>query len=50
MRNDFRNFRIDRVASLDNLDETYQSGPGQRLEHYLAPYLCGEAMAPSYRT
>jgi predicted DNA-binding transcriptional regulator YafY len=50
LRNDFRNFRIDRVASLDDLDETYQPEPGQRLEDYLAPYLHGDTMAPVYRS
>ncbi|MCG6540758.1 YafY family transcriptional regulator [Pseudomonas sp. KSR10] len=50
LRNGFRNFRIDRVDSLDDLDETYHPAPGQRLEDYLAPYLCGEAMTPVYRS
>lgn len=50
LRNDFRNFRIDRVDSLAELDETFQTDPGQRLEDYLAPYLRGDAMAPAYRS
>ncbi|MCQ4249021.1 YafY family transcriptional regulator [Pseudomonas stutzeri] len=50
LRNDFRNFRIDRVDSLAELDETFQTDPGQRLEDYLAPYLRGDAMAPVYRS
>ncbi|MHA6492353.1 helix-turn-helix transcriptional regulator [Pseudomonas borbori] len=49
LRNDFRNFRIDRVDSLEDLAETYQTGPGQRLEDYLAAYLCEDDMTPAFK-
>lgn len=35
MREDFRNFRVDRVAKLAALEETFVPEPGRRLEDYL---------------
>lgn len=34
LRNDFRNFRIDRILSLTELDESFQSEPGKTLQDY----------------
>jgi predicted DNA-binding transcriptional regulator YafY len=34
-RNDFRNFRLDRIGSLEMGAETFQESPGQALEDYL---------------
>ncbi len=50
LRNDFRNFRIDRVESLSDTDEHFESAVGQRLEDYLIPYLGSAALAPRYKT
>ncbi len=35
MRQDFRNFRVDRMAKLSVLEETFAPEPGRRLEDYL---------------
>ncbi len=35
MRQDFRNFRVDRMAKLAVLEETFAPEPGRRLEDYL---------------
>jgi predicted DNA-binding transcriptional regulator YafY len=35
LRCDFRTFRLDRMASVEALDERYEQAPGQRLEDYL---------------
>ncbi len=35
MRQDFRNFRVDRMAKLAVLEETFAPDPGRRLEDYL---------------
>lgn len=35
MRQDFRNFRVDRMAKLAVLEETFAPQPGRRLEDYL---------------
>lgn len=50
LRNDFRNFRIDRVEQLQNRAETFEAVEGQRLEDYLKPYLGGHATAPLYKS
>lgn len=49
LRNDFRNFRIDRVQSLNDTEEHFETTAGQRLEDYLAPYLGNAALAPRYK-
>lgn len=35
MREDFRNFRVDRIAKLSALEEAFAPEPGRRLEDYL---------------
>ena len=35
LRNDFRNFRLDRVLELHTLDETFTDEPGRSLRDYL---------------
>ncbi|WP_369960075.1 helix-turn-helix transcriptional regulator [Pseudomonas sp. MBLB4123] len=50
LRNDFRNFRIDRVEQLNDTEETFETAEGQRLADYLAPYLGKAALAPDYRS
>jgi predicted DNA-binding transcriptional regulator YafY len=35
LRNDFRNFRIDRIAELSAIDERFEDEPGRRLRDYL---------------
>lgn len=37
-RNDFRNFRLDRISMLREMDETFDDQPGRRLEDLLARY------------
>lgn len=37
-RNDFRNFRLDRISSLREMEETFEDQPGRRLEDLLARY------------
>ncbi len=34
-RNDFRNFRLDRICSLQTSPETFDESPGQRLEDFI---------------
>ncbi|HZX17689.1 MAG TPA: YafY family protein [Pseudomonas sp.] len=50
LRNDFRNFRIDRVEQLQDRAETFEAVEGQRLEDYLKPYLGEHATAPLYKS
>jgi predicted DNA-binding transcriptional regulator YafY len=38
LRNDFRNFRLDRVQETTVLDETFSDEPGRRLADLLARY------------
>ena len=35
LRNDFRNFRLDRIADLTLTEETFEEEPGRRLRDYL---------------
>jgi predicted DNA-binding transcriptional regulator YafY len=35
LRNDFRNFRLDRIVTLSLLDERYPDAPGRRLEDFV---------------
>jgi predicted DNA-binding transcriptional regulator YafY len=50
LRNDFRNFRIDRLESLSDTDEPFEPALGQRLEDYLAPYMGAAALSPRYKS
>lgn len=36
LRNDFRAFRLDRVAALEDTGDNFESGPSQDLQAYLA--------------
>ena len=35
LRNDFRNFRLDRIVALTKTAETFEDEPGRRLRDYL---------------
>jgi predicted DNA-binding transcriptional regulator YafY len=35
LRNDFRNFRLDRIVGLTATEETFEEEPGRRLRDYL---------------
>ena len=50
LRNDFRNFRVDRVVELQNTGNTFTPEVGQRLEDYLAEHAPPEAVAPVFRS
>ncbi len=50
LRDDFRNFRVDRVQTLHDSGETFELAPGQRLEDFLAQHLCAESLAPTYKS
>ncbi|TWC41306.1 HTH domain-containing protein [Pseudomonas sp. SJZ079] len=50
LRDDFRNFRVDRVQTLDDSGETFQTVAGQRLEDYLARHVCADQLTPSYKS
>ncbi len=41
LRQDFRNFRIDRITSARGLRSTFPNEPGKRLEDYFASSACG---------
>ncbi len=36
LRRDFRNFRLDRIAAMTSMDETFRDEPGRSLRDYLA--------------
>lgn len=40
LRNDYREFRIDRVKSLDKLDITFNKAETKSLQHYLSRFEC----------
>lgn len=48
LRNDFRNFRVDRVQSLVDGGETFETVAGQRLEDYLARHVGADRLVPTY--
>lgn len=41
LRNDYRNFRFDRIQKLEILEETFTPSPQQTLQHYLSRVCCG---------
>jgi predicted DNA-binding transcriptional regulator YafY len=41
LRQDFRNFRVDRIAAARGLRSTFPDEPGRRLEDYFASSACG---------
>jgi predicted DNA-binding transcriptional regulator YafY len=45
LRNDFRNFRIDRINQVRVLGSTYPDEAGKRVEDYFAAVACGESMS-----
>ena len=50
LRDDFRNFRVDRVQTLDDSGETFETVAGQRLEDYLARHVCADRLVPTYKS
>ena len=40
LRQDFRNFRVDRIAGTRGLRSTFPDEPGKRLEDYFASKAC----------
>lgn len=50
LRNDFRNFRVDRVIALAPTGDTFASEPGKRLEDYVAGYVGADFLAPLFRS
>lgn len=48
LRNDFRNFRIDRVQGLSDTGVHFEPAPGQRLQDYLASVGC-HLDAPAFK-
>lgn len=50
LRNDFRNFRVDRVVELRDAGATFTPQPGQRLEDYLVQHAPPDAVAPVFRS
>jgi predicted DNA-binding transcriptional regulator YafY len=46
LRNDFRNFRLDRMVSSAVRDERFADEPGRRLADYLRAMSCNENIAP----
>lgn len=50
LRDDFRNFRVDRVQTLDDRGETFETVAGQRLEDYLARHVCADQLSPTYKS
>jgi predicted DNA-binding transcriptional regulator YafY len=50
LRDDFRNFRVDRVQTLDDSGETFETVAGQRLEDYLARHVCADQLTPTYKS
>ena len=50
LRNDFRNFRVDRVLGLAQTGETFIPETGKRLEDYVAAYAGADFLAPMFRT
>jgi predicted DNA-binding transcriptional regulator YafY len=50
LRNDFRNFRIDRVQTLIDTGETFEPAPGQRLEDFLAAHVGSDITAPAFKS
>lgn len=49
LRNDFRNFRIDRIQGLSDTGEHFDPAPGQRLKDYLARVGC-EPDEPGFKS
>ncbi len=45
LRQDFRNFRIDRITSARGLRTTFPDEPGKRLEDYFASTACSDRLA-----
>jgi len=51
LRQDFRSFRVDRIAAARSLRSTFPDEPGKRLEDYFASSACGDRLArPSARS
>ncbi|QLC73591.1 YafY family transcriptional regulator [Pseudomonas sp. LPB0260] len=50
LRNDFRNFRVDRVLTLLDTGEAFTPAAGQRLEDYLARHARAELSIPTYKS
>jgi predicted DNA-binding transcriptional regulator YafY len=46
LRNDFRNFRLDRIVTSTVHDERFADEPGRRLADYLRAMSCNENIAP----
>jgi predicted DNA-binding transcriptional regulator YafY len=46
LRNDFRNFRLDRIVNSVVQDERFADEPGRRLADYLRAMSCNENIAP----
>lgn len=46
LRNDFRNFRIDRIRTIAHLGKTFELPVGQRLEDYLAKIYAEHGIEP----
>ena len=41
LRQDFRNFRVDRITAARSLRSTFPDEPGRRIEDYFASSACG---------
>lgn len=50
LRNDFRNFRIDRMEHLQDRAQTFEPAEGQRLDDYLKPFCSELTSMPPYKS